>query len=225
MPSTHVLVYVNGFFWKHNDAHKLDKQYQIDKEVKGKIPVHLKTRVQFRNRIKQTQKEWVTFATFVTTLDSIMKAKSKPIKSKHIASPEMFRHALQQAIKAYTTQTESRATYSLWWHDGEKSKSVCLGEFSTMAEFFALCDSYVGANLGYVFNQCSGMALRKRHMSTKIYVRNDGIVMASVAHVGGSMDNAPFVPLNPTETEYPYTPIVAGRSKCHTYTNTKIALL
>ena len=94
-----------------------------------------------------------------------------------------------------------------------------------MAEFFALCEAYVGAKLAHVYNENSEMAIVKKTDSNTLYVRSDGIVIASMVNRGGGRRLFPIVPRNPAETEYAYLATTIGVTATYTHAKTKFPFL
>lgn len=135
-----------------------------------------------------------------------------------MSSPPGFSEKLQQNAAAYAASLARRPSYKLWWDDADVQKSVYLGDFSSIAQLFELVEDRVGLVLGHVYYRTVGQGIVKKEYSRDLYVRSDGCVFCGVIskHRG-----FPEVPLDPTETEYPFVARSAGKNE-HKFTRTRL---
>lgn len=152
-----------------------------------------------------------------------MKTKTKSIKPTNTKNAKAYRAALEGAIRTEKERLETQKRFPLWWDDGEKGKSVYIGEFDTMAEFFALCEDYLFASVNFVYVRCKWDGkIFKKDPPGSIHVRKDGIVIAGLTHSRDDVEYESCIPGRPTETEYPYCPI--SSYKIRSFRKTKIPI-
>lgn len=156
-----------------------------------------------------------------------MKTKAKSIKPKNTSKADAYRSSLERAIRGESIRQERLVrSFPLWWNDGKKGKSVHIGDFKTMSEFFALCEDYLSASVNHVYVTSIGKSVEtKTKPSRTINVRGaDGIVIAGMEHDGGESLHAPFIPINPTDTEYPYRPFSSVKGTRSKFEQTTIPM-